>query len=109
MGLASATTLTAPYNLNFGTADPGEVSPGPGTGASSCNSLDGWCSFETTVAHSLWGLERLQRCHRRTGRSGGRESPLTRLGDTPFSAGCASLRPSVMPAGRPGCAHRAAL
>ena len=36
-------------------AQPGEVSPGPGTdGTSSCNSQDGWCSFETGVQTSVW-------------------------------------------------------
>jgi hypothetical protein len=30
------------------------VSPGAGTGPSSCNSQDGWCSFETGVQNSLW-------------------------------------------------------
>ena len=36
------------------TAQAGEVSPGAGTGASSCNSTDGWCSFETDVDNSVW-------------------------------------------------------
>lgn len=41
----------------FATADPGEVSPGEGNSASgggSCNSQDGWCSFETEVQSSIW-------------------------------------------------------
>lgn len=36
------------------TAQTGEVSPGPGTGSSSCNSQDGWCSFELDVDASVW-------------------------------------------------------
>ena len=36
------------------TAAAGEPSPGAGTGTSSCNSTDGWCSFETTVQNSAW-------------------------------------------------------
>ncbi|MDJ1174040.1 PEP-CTERM sorting domain-containing protein [Roseofilum capinflatum] len=36
------------------TAEAGEVSPGSGTGASTCNSQDGWCSFETNVQSSIW-------------------------------------------------------
>lgn len=35
-------------------ADAGEVDPGAGTGSSSCNSTDGWCSFETDVDNSAW-------------------------------------------------------
>ena len=35
-------------------AQPGEVSPGAGTGVSSCDSQDGWCSFETGVQSSVW-------------------------------------------------------
>jgi hypothetical protein len=33
---------------------PGEPSPGAGTGSSSCNSQDGWCSFETDLDNSVW-------------------------------------------------------
>ena len=36
------------------TVQPGEPSPGPGTTGSSCNSTDGWCSFETDVDNSIW-------------------------------------------------------
>jgi len=42
------------YRNDFASADPGEVSPGAGTGTSSCNSNDGWCSFETDVDNSVW-------------------------------------------------------
>lgn len=35
-------------------AQSGEISPGPGTGISTCNSNDGWCSFETNVQTSVW-------------------------------------------------------
>ncbi|MAT55510.1 MAG: hypothetical protein CMN32_13620, partial [Saprospirales bacterium] len=51
-------TLGVPINANSNlcpgaSAQPGEVSPGAGTGVS-CNSQDGWCSFETEVQNSLW-------------------------------------------------------
>jgi len=36
------------------TAQAGEVSPGAGTGTSSCTSQDGWCFFETAVDNSVW-------------------------------------------------------
>lgn len=36
------------------TADSLEVNPGAGTGASNCNSNDGWCSFELDVDNSAW-------------------------------------------------------
>ncbi len=42
------------YNHTGLTADAGEVSPGAGTGASSCTSTDGWCSFEIDVDNSAW-------------------------------------------------------
>ncbi|MAR67722.1 MAG: hypothetical protein CL833_10790, partial [Crocinitomicaceae bacterium] len=43
------------WDSDCATAQPGEVSPGPGTdGTSSCNSQDGWCSFETGVQASVW-------------------------------------------------------
>lgn len=49
--------------LNFGdnnyahiglTGDSLEVNPGAGSGASSCTSTDGWCSFELSVDNSAW-------------------------------------------------------
>lgn len=53
---ATALTLgeSIEYNNVGATADVGEVSPGPGTGSSSCNSQDGWCSFEIAVQNSVW-------------------------------------------------------
>ncbi len=36
------------------TADSTEVNPGAGSGASSCNSTDGWCSFELDVDNTSW-------------------------------------------------------
>ena len=40
---------------NCASAQPGEVSPGPGTTQFfTCNSQDGWCSFETGVQTSVW-------------------------------------------------------
>jgi hypothetical protein len=53
----NATALSqgnTPFDNLAATADVGEVSPGAGTGTSSCNSIDGWCSFETAVQNSLW-------------------------------------------------------
>lgn len=35
-------------------ATPDGPSPGPGTGASTCNSNDGWCSFEVDVDNDVW-------------------------------------------------------
>jgi hypothetical protein len=43
-----------PFDNAFATVEPDEPSPGAGTGASSCNSQDGWCAFETDVDNSLW-------------------------------------------------------
>lgn len=53
---AEALTLgvTAIVNNNGATAEVGEVNPGPGTGPSSCDSQDGWCSFELDVDNSVW-------------------------------------------------------
>ncbi len=46
---------TTPFDNTFALAQAGEVSPGGGTdGISSCNSQDGWCSFETGVDNSVW-------------------------------------------------------
>ncbi len=43
-----------PFDLSAATAQAGEVSPGAGSGSSSCDSQDGWCSFEVDVDASLW-------------------------------------------------------
>lgn len=43
-----------PFDNRFATVEAGEPSPGAGTGTSSCNSTDGWCSFETDVDNSVW-------------------------------------------------------
>lgn len=43
-----------PFDLTTATAQAGEVSPGPGTGDFSCDSQDGWCSFEVDVDASIW-------------------------------------------------------
>ncbi len=45
---------TTPFDNTLASAQAGEVNPGGGTGASSCNSQDGWCSFETDVDNSVW-------------------------------------------------------
>lgn len=39
---------------NTATAQANEPNPGPGTGLASCNSQDGWCSFELDVDNSVW-------------------------------------------------------
>lgn len=52
---AAALSIGANAHNHFGlSADPGEVGPGAGTGTSSCNSQDGWCSFELDVDNSAW-------------------------------------------------------
>jgi len=43
-----------PFDNTCATAQPGEVTPGAGTGPSSCDAQDGWCSSETAVQSSLW-------------------------------------------------------
>ncbi len=56
--VCNATPIGVGSTLGFdnecSSAQPGEVSPGAGTGNSSCDSQDGWCSFETGVQTSLW-------------------------------------------------------
>lgn len=42
------------YNHIQLSADTNEVSPGAGTGSSSCNSTDGWCSFELDLDNTAW-------------------------------------------------------
>ena len=42
------------YNHSNLTVDSLEVSPGAGTGPSSCNSTDGWCSFELDLDNTAW-------------------------------------------------------
>lgn len=42
------------FSNEYAGAQAGEVSPGAGTGGSTCDSQDGWCSFETTVQNSVW-------------------------------------------------------
>jgi hypothetical protein len=53
---AEMLTMGVPANVNnvLATVEQYEPSPGPGTGTSSCNSDDGWCSFETDVDNSVW-------------------------------------------------------
>ena len=46
--------VSSAFDNNCSTADADEVSPGAGTGTSSCDSQDGWCSFETEVQNSIW-------------------------------------------------------
>ncbi len=46
--------VSTPFDNTGATAQTDEPSPGPGTGSSSCNSEDGWCSFETDVDNSIW-------------------------------------------------------
>ncbi|MEM7167829.1 MAG: LamG-like jellyroll fold domain-containing protein [Planctomycetota bacterium] len=43
------------FDLRLGTAAAGEVSPPAGTGpGASCNTQNGWCSFELDIDNSLW-------------------------------------------------------
>ena len=55
---ATFMVLNFPYPANgmsiCTNAQPGEVSPGAGTGYDSCTSQDGWCQEETAVHNSLW-------------------------------------------------------
>lgn len=52
---ATAVTLgNTPFDNRFASSQSGEISPGPGTEASTCNSQDGWCSFEVDVDNSVW-------------------------------------------------------
>ena len=43
-----------PYSNVTATVEVGEPTPGAGSGGSSCDSQDGWCSFETAVQNSMW-------------------------------------------------------
>ena len=45
---------TVPFDTRYACADSGEVSPGGGSGGSSCNATDGWCDFEIFVNNSVW-------------------------------------------------------
>lgn len=42
------------FSNEYATSTSGEIGPGAGTETSSCNSQDGWCSFETDVDNSVW-------------------------------------------------------
>lgn len=48
------TGVVTPFSNFLATVEPGEPSPGAGSGVSSCDSNDGWCSFETGVQTSVW-------------------------------------------------------
>lgn len=57
--VCNATALTLGvaelYNNFCAGSQPGEVSPGAGSGAlDGCNSQDGWCAFETGIQNSVW-------------------------------------------------------
>jgi hypothetical protein len=53
LGVPTAAGVSAGFNSLFATPDG--PSPGAGTGAGgSCESLDGWCSFETAVDNDVW-------------------------------------------------------
>ncbi len=43
-----------PFENTSASAQAGEPSPGTGSEPSSCESQDGWCSFETDVDNSIW-------------------------------------------------------
>lgn len=53
---ADCLTINEEYSFsNAGaTAQAGEPNPGAGTGSSTCDSQDGWCSFELDVDNSVW-------------------------------------------------------
>jgi hypothetical protein len=43
------------YDITCATAQPGEVTPGPGSGAlDGCASIDGWCADDSAVQNSVW-------------------------------------------------------
>lgn len=43
-----------PYDVSNATAESGEPVPPAGTGSSTCESQDGWCSFELAIQNSVW-------------------------------------------------------
>lgn len=55
---ATALTVNSPeaYDNACSSADAGEITPGGGTGASACDSQDGWCDIlgEPVANNSLW-------------------------------------------------------
>lgn len=44
----------APFDNRMATVEPGEATPGSGTGVDACNSQDGWCSSDIDVQNSVW-------------------------------------------------------
>lgn len=53
-GATPVTLGSTPFSNVNATAQANEPSPGAGTDVSSCNSQDGWCSFELDVNNSVW-------------------------------------------------------
>ena len=53
-GATPVTFGTTAFDNTTATAQTGEPDPGAGTDVSSCNSQDGWCSFELDVDNSVW-------------------------------------------------------
>ena len=51
---ASPVSLGAPTSFDNTCATPDGPSPGAGSGTASCDSQDGWCSFETDVQNDVW-------------------------------------------------------
>jgi hypothetical protein len=51
--LISIGVLTS-FDNTCATVEAGEPAPGPGSGPSSCDSQDGWCSFETGLQNTVW-------------------------------------------------------
>lgn len=52
--IAISTGANGPFSNVAASAEAGEAVPGAGTGSSSCESQDGWCSFELVVDNSIW-------------------------------------------------------
>jgi len=52
--MACGAVMIAPADGSCATAQAGEPNPGSGTGGATCDSQDGWCSFELVVDNSLW-------------------------------------------------------
>lgn len=46
--------LNGPYDNTAATVEPGEPYAGIGSGANTCQSQDGWCSFENGLDNTMW-------------------------------------------------------
>jgi hypothetical protein len=56
--VCNATALSmganGPYSNLYASTEVGESVPGAGTGGSTCQSQDGWCSFELDLDNTIW-------------------------------------------------------